>query len=111
MLTEVYRSEYIHMAKYKVLYWKGIPSQVRATDENGRASKQLPQRFQEAIDEAAMRMGMIGSDAYTNGFEWGEESEHPGTAQEAAEAIAVEIAKKYHDLDWRALTEKYKGSK
>ncbi len=98
------------MAKYKILYWKGIPSQVRATDENGRINKQLPARFQETIDEAAMALGLIGSDAYTNGFQWGEESEHPGTAEEAAEAVAVELAKKYHDLNWRALTEKNKSS-
>lgn len=99
------------MAKYKILYWHGIPSQVRATDENGRVNKELPQRFQEAIDEAAMALGKIGSDSYTDGFQWGEEIEHTGTAEEAAEAIAIEIAQKYHDLNWRALTEKYKGTK
>jgi len=94
------------MAKYKILYWKGIPSQVRATDENGRINKQLPQNFQEAIDNAAMSLGLIGSDAYTNGFEWGEELEHPGTAEETAENIAIEVAKKYRDLDWRAVVKK-----
>ena len=99
------------MAKYKILYWKGIPSQVRATDENGRVNKQLPQSFQEAIDNAAMALGMIGSDAYTNGFEWGEELEHPGTADEAAENIAIEIAKKYRDLDWRAMVKKIEDTK
>lgn len=95
------------MAKYKILYWKGIPSQVRATDENGRVNKPLPQSFQEAIDNAAMSLGLIGSDSYTNGFEWGEESEHPGTAEEVAENIAVETAKKYRDLDWRAVVKKH----
>jgi hypothetical protein len=98
------------MSKYKILYWKGIPSQVRATDDNGRVNKPLPQRFQEAIDEAAMSLGKIGSDAYTDGFEWGEEIDHPGTAQETVEAIAVELAQKYRDLNWRALIEKNKGS-
>jgi len=33
------------MAKYKILYWHDIPSQVRATDENGRVGAQLSQRF------------------------------------------------------------------
>lgn len=94
------------MAKYKILYWQGIPSQVRATDENGRVNKPLPQRFQEAIDDAAMALGKIGSDSYTEGFEWGEEVEHPGTAEEAAEAVVTEIAKKYRDLNWRALVKK-----
>ena len=94
------------MAKYKILYWKGIPSQVRATDENGRASRQLPQRFQEAIDEAAMALGKIGTDSYTNGFEWGDELEQPGTAEEVADAIAVELDKKYSSVDWRSLVKR-----
>ena len=42
------------MAKYKVLYWHGIPAQVRAEDADGRASVQLPERFQMTIDEVAM---------------------------------------------------------
>jgi Virulence factor len=94
------------MAKYKILYWKGIPSQVRASDVNGRTNKELPQRFQEAIDEAAMALGLIGSDSYTNGFEWGEEIEHPGTAQETADAIVTELDKKYPSVDWRSLIKK-----
>lgn len=94
------------MAKYKILYWKGIPSQVRAKDEDGRINRALPQRFQEAIDEAAMTLGKIGSDAYTAGFEWGNEIEHPRTAEEAADAIAAELDKKYPIVDWRSLVKK-----
>jgi hypothetical protein len=95
----------IQMAKYKILYWKGIPSQVRASDEHGRINKPLPERFQLAIDEAAMALGLSGSDAYTDGFVWGEESEHLGTAEEAADAIAAELDKKYPSVDWRALVQ------
>jgi len=94
------------MAKYKILYWKGIPSQVRATDENGRINKPLPQRFQEAIDEAAMALGKIGTDSYTNGFQWGDESERTGTAQEVADAIATELENKYPKVEWRSLVER-----
>jgi len=95
------------MAKYKILYWHGIPSQVRATDEKrGRASRPLPARFQEAIDNAAMALGKIGTDAYTDGFQWGDEIEHPGTAEEVADTIAAELDKKYPSVDWRSLVEK-----
>jgi hypothetical protein len=94
------------MAKYKILYWKGIPSQVRATDENGRASRQLPQRFQEAIDEAAMALGKIGTDSYTNGFEWGDEIERPGTAQEVADTVATELEQTHQKINWRSLVKK-----
>jgi len=94
------------MAKYKILTWKGIPSQVRATDENGRASRQLPQRFQEAIDEAAMALGKIGTNSYTDGFQWGEELEQPGTAEEVADAIAAELDNKHPSVDWRSMVKK-----
>jgi len=91
------------MAKYKILYWNGIPSQVRATDQNGRASRQLPQRFQEAIDEAAMSLGKIGTDSYTNGFEWGDELERPGNADDVANAIATELENQHLSVDWRSM--------
>ena len=94
------------MSKYKILYWQGIPSQVRATDENGRVNRQLPPRFQEAIDSAAMSLGMIGSDAYTDGFEWGKELERPGTAKETADVVATELDKKYPSINWRSLVKK-----
>jgi len=94
------------MAKYKILYWKGIPSQVRATDANGRVNRQLPQRFQEAVDEAAMSLGKIGTDAYTNGFEWGEELEQSGSAEEVADSIAAELDKKHPSVDWRSLVKR-----
>jgi hypothetical protein len=94
------------MAKYKILYWHGLPSQVRATDENGRVNKQLPPRFQEAIDEAAMSLGKIGTDSYTDGFQWGEELEKPGTAKEIADAIAAELDKKHPSVEWRSLVKR-----
>jgi Virulence factor len=99
------------MTKYKILYWQGIPSQVRASDENGRINRPLPQRFQEAIDSAAMALGKSGSDSYTDGFHWGEEIEHPGSAEEAADAIAAELDKKYPSIDWRSLIKKIENNK
>ena len=98
------------MAKYKILYWYGIPSQVRATDENGRVGRPLPQRFQEAIDDAAMALGRMGTNTYTDGFQWGEEIEHPGTAEEVADAIAAELDKGHPSVDWRALVKKFKDN-
>src|SRR5215217_6675803 len=56
------------MATYQILYWHNIPVQVRAKDAGGRAGAELPARFQEAIDQAAMAAGMIGSDDYTEAF-------------------------------------------
>lgn len=99
------------MAKYKILYWHDIPSQVRATDENGRAGKQLSQHFQETIDAAAMALGLYGSDDYTAAFHWGEELERPGSAKEVADAVAAELEIQYLRIDWRAMVAKLAESK
>ena len=82
---------------------------VQASDENGRVKKQLSERFQESIDAAAMALGLVGSDEYTNGFQWGAEIYHTGTAQEVAKAIAAEIELKYQRIDWHALAKKLAG--
>lgn len=55
----------------------------------------LPTRFQEAIDEAAMRMGEIDADAYTSGWNrdpWVEATELP---QVLADRIAEEIENRF----------------
>ena len=55
----------------------------------------LPTRFQEAIDEAAMRMGEIDADAYTSGWArdpWVQATELPQTL---ADRIAEELETKF----------------
>ena len=43
------------MAQLTILYWRDIPAQVIAKAGRKSAKRQLPLRFQEAIDVAAMR--------------------------------------------------------
>lgn len=52
------------MAKLITVYWRDIPSQVIARRGRETAKVQLPMRFQEAIDRAAMRAGKGSSDKY-----------------------------------------------
>jgi hypothetical protein len=47
-----------------VIYWRDIPAQVTATDGTAGVRIALPDRFQEAIDEAAMAAGLVDSDDY-----------------------------------------------
>ena len=56
------------MADLTVIWWRDIPAQVVA--KQGRTSAKVPlsPRFQEAIDMAATRVGLIGTDEYLN--EW-----------------------------------------
>jgi hypothetical protein len=96
-------------SKYQILYWYDIPIQVRAQDDQGRASAALPDRFQVAIDNAAMAAGRTNSDAYMDTFRWGEMQERPGTAQEVAEAVAAELDTEYPAIDWPKTVEALKA--
>jgi uncharacterized protein (DUF1501 family) len=83
------------MAQVKIMYWKDIPYAVRASDTNGQVSRQLPDKFQEAVDAAAMAEGATDQDVYRAGFRWGPAEERGGTAQEAADAAVAEIVAAY----------------
>ena len=49
-----------------MIRWRDIPMQVVARAEGGESARALlPDRFQEAVDAAAMVAGLIGSDDYT----------------------------------------------
>ncbi|MGB0495324.1 MAG: virulence factor [Kangiellaceae bacterium] len=52
------------MAKLTTTYWRDIPAQVVASERRKKAKVLLSNRFAEAIDKAAMRANMAGSDAY-----------------------------------------------
>jgi uncharacterized protein (DUF1501 family) len=83
------------MAEVKVMYWRDIPYAVRATDTNGRASRNLPDRFQEAVDAAAMAAGATAQEAYQAGFVWGPSEDRTGTAAEAADSMVAELVASY----------------
>lgn len=56
------------MAELTVILWRDIPAQVTATDGRVTARRELPDRFQKAIDAAAMTAGMVESDDYLEGW-------------------------------------------
>ena len=56
-------------AELTVIWWRDIPAQVVAKSGRTAARVQLTSQFQEAIDMAATRVGLIGTDDYlTNGI-------------------------------------------
>ena len=56
------------MTDHQVTYWRDLPSMVVARDGDATSKAQLPSRFMEAIDEAAMRLGDTGADDYLAGW-------------------------------------------
>ncbi len=92
------------MARYQIMYWKDIPSQVKADGEGGTHRAMLPDRFQQAIDMAAMAEGSTDTDAYLDGWTWGPRQERPGTAREVALAVAAELEAEYSEARLQKLT-------
>ena len=90
------------MPKLITLYWRDIPSQVIAKKGRTTSKVQLGQRFQEAIDRAAMRAGKGSSDAYLS--EWRREASTCGEDLEsAAKELAHVLEQRYNDDDLLAL--------
>lgn len=79
------------MAEVQVTRWREIPSLVVARDGDEVVKTPLPARFQETIDEAAMRIGAVDSDAYLEGWERDPWSPVAGSATQAAETVTAEL--------------------
>jgi hypothetical protein len=83
--------------EYQITYWRDIPSLVvvRAGDEVTKAP--LSQRFQEAIDDAAMRLGDISSDDYLAGWRRGDWTPADGTTASVADEVVARL-----EAEWSA---------
>lgn len=79
------------MAAWQTTYWRDLPSLVVARDGTETVKVPLAPRLQEAIDEAAMRLGDVGSDAYLAGWRRSDWSDGDGTPAELAAAEAARL--------------------
>jgi len=74
------------MASLIIISWRDIPAQVIVKRGRETAKVQLSQRFQEAVDRAAMRAGKGSSDAYL--ADWARSAPRPCGDDLHAEAAA-----------------------
>lgn len=79
------------MAEYQVTSRRDLPSLVVAREGDAVTKAPLPPRFQEAIDEAAMRLGDIGSEDYLAGWTRGSWVPGDGDTVALAESVVREI--------------------
>lgn len=85
-----------------VVFWRDIPAQVIVGAGRRAAKAALPERFEKAIDRAAMRAGAT-DDAYL--AEWRKAAIGPaeGDPAEAARAAAARLEAEYDDARLLAL--------
>ena len=79
------------MATYRILYWHEIPSQIKVDDGQDEVSVPLPAKFQERIDWLAAQRGLQGTDDYLAGWNWSDEQERDGSAQDVAQQLQAEL--------------------
>jgi hypothetical protein len=82
-------------ANFQILYWRDIPAQIKLRSGRQRLAQPLPDRFQQAIDEAAMRARATGTDDYLNEWrasEWQSRDQEP---EPLAHALLEEIERDY----------------
>ena len=92
------------MGRMVVVYWRDIPSQVIASaGRRNQAKVMLSDRFQQAIDAAAMKSGASDTDAYLEDWRKSEPAECGEDLQAAAEAEAGKLEAAYDRDRLRAL--------
>ena len=87
------------MAKLIIVSWRDIPSHVLVRRGRDTAKAQLSQRFQDAIDRAAMRAGKGSSDAYIADWRRVQSRDCGDDIAAAATAEAARLEAKYSDDD------------
>lgn len=83
------------MTQYQITYWQDLPSMVVAKLGDETVKVQLAQRLQEAIDEAAMRLGASDSDAYLAGWRRSDWLEADGDPTSVAESISAKLENEF----------------
>lgn len=83
------------MPDVTIVYWRDIPAQVIVGKGRRGSKAQLPERFEQAIDRAAMKVGASGTDAYL--AEWRKAESYPvdGDPDEIAASEAARIDRDY----------------
>jgi hypothetical protein len=74
------------MPDVTIVYWRDIPAQVIVGRGRGGAKAVLPERFEQAIDRCAMKVGARDTDAYL--AEWRKGTPYPVEGEPSAIAAA-----------------------
>jgi hypothetical protein len=79
------------VTEYQVTFWRELPSLVVAREGESVTKGPLAPRFQEAIDEAAMRLGESSSEAYLEGWPRGEWTTADGSSAEVCDRVVADL--------------------
>jgi len=83
------------MAEVTIVYWRDIPAQVIVGKGRRGVKKPLPERFEQAIDRCAMKIGARDTDAYLAEWRKAAPVTVEGDDEEVASAEAARIEADY----------------
>lgn len=83
------------MPNVTIVFWRDIPAQVIVGKGRRAAKVQLPERFEQAIDRAAMKTGAAGTDAYLAEWRRADPYQVDGTDTDIATAEAARLDAEY----------------
>ena len=83
------------MPEVIIVYWRDIPAQVIVGKGRQGSKRQLNKRFEQAIDMAAMRAGLAGSDEYLAQWRKGPPYTLKGETEALADQEASRLEKAY----------------
>lgn len=93
------------MPQVTIVYWRDIPAQVIVGRGRSASKRPLPERFEQAIDRCAMKVGARDADLYMAEWRKAAPVEAPGAAEEVAREFAERIERVYDAAKLRALIE------
>ena len=91
------------MAKLTVVYWRDIPAQVIVKAGRQSAKRQLTERFETAIDRAAMRAKLRDTDSYLAEWRRADPVDCGDDLEAEADAAAARLEQTYDDAHLAAL--------
>ncbi|MEM6670778.1 MAG: virulence factor [Pseudomonadota bacterium] len=86
-----------------ITYWRDIPSMVAVGAGRRATKRQLPERFEQAIDRCAMKVGAKDEDAYLASWRKSEPVEVEGDAEDVADRTASSLDAEYDNERIKAL--------
>lgn len=86
-----------------IVYWRDIPAQVIVGKGRRGAKKQLAERFEQAIDRAAMKVGAADTDAYLAEWRKAAPYQMEGTPADIVEAEAARLEAEFDQEKIKAL--------
>jgi len=91
------------MPQIVIVYWRDIPAQVIVGKGRRAAKSILPERFEQAIDRCAMKIGAKDEDAYLAEWRKAPQGEVEGDPDEVARETAERLDRDYDQARIKAL--------